>query len=232
MSLHATLAARETLTLGAPRLYREELESIARIIEGECDFFRIDFHDDRGRVSDSSAGFVDYYAQVGAGELLERLTISGSRGDLKITVSFAPSGSLVELTNPDNSARGAANQIRSLCRENKRISSSFMESGVAKVFLGLAMVAVVWVVFVGALGITGDNHFASTILTVSLIAGILPDSGLVSVPSGRAALINAPRSERPPWLKRHGKDVFLLFVGGCVGYGVNQIPEAVHLFGG
>lgn len=241
MALQTTRAARETLQLGILRLYREELEIIARIVEDESDDLHIEFHDDRGRVGGASGVFDEYQLQPSTEENLERLTITGTRGGTKLTVAFTPVDAELTLTDPDNSARGAANQIRNLCRKNRRMASRvYMNMPVVRyIMAGMGFVATL------ILGV----HLKGEGLVLPLTEGVFLDATL-SMPivvalasmgflafillslSRQPLLINAPRSERPSWLKRHGKDACLLFVGGCVGYGVNQIPEAVNLLGG
>lgn len=241
MALLPTRDKRESVDLGTPQLYREDLEQITRIVRDECaGQVIIEFFDDRARVGDDPSAFADHHAQEDTSELLERLKISGERGDTKIEVSFSPRDAQLVITNPDNSARGAAGQIQSLCRERRRRFGRLhlllsppiegLTARVAEIAGGATGLAVLLAINPELfIGVSLDPVWA--LLAGAVSALVLLTAFLVQDPGG-PALVNAPRLERPSWWQRHRKDVFLLLVGGCIGYGVNQIPALAQLLSG
>lgn len=238
MTLRPTRDERERIDLGTPRLYREDLEQITRIVRDECaGQVIIEFFDDRARIGDAPSAFADHHTQEDTSEILERLKISGERGDTKVEVSFSPRDAQLVITNPDNSVRGAAGQIQNLCRERRRRFGGVhlllspptegLAGRVAEIALGVTGTAVLIAINPElVIGVSLDPAWA--LLAGAVSALVLLTVFLVQDPSG-PALVNAPRLERPSWWQRHRKDLFLLLVGGCIGYGVNQIPALAQL---
>lgn len=222
MTLRTTRDERDSIDLGTPRLYREDLEQIARIVRDECDGqVTIEFFDKRGRVGDAPTAFAEHHAQEDTTENLERLTISGERGGTELEVSFSPAESRLIVTNPDNSARGAAGQIHQICVAHRRYRLRWLRLG----DIGLVAAG-------GALGVVlaGDWRVGLVSLVAAYTALSLP--WVRSWLEPRTLLVNAPRVERPSWWQRHRKDALLLLIGGCIGYGVNQVPALAQLLSG
>lgn len=71
------------------------------------------------------------------------------------------------------------------------------------------------------IGVSLDPAWA--LLAGAVSALVLLTAFLVQDPGG-PALVNAPRLERPSWWQCHRKDVFLLLVGGGIGYGGEPDP--------
>ena len=219
---------RTETPLRLARLYREELVEAARIVRDECGNVEIDFHDDRGTTGTAPEAF-DRFAATGGPERLQRLTITGRRGTTSLQLLIAPTEARVIVEEPDNSARGAAQQLVATCgapsppagyKIRRFLSALATGGGVA--FLALLFL---WWGSDSSDDAGADSLMAAFMLVVSFSLGVrvwrLP-------PPLKTVLINAPRAQRPTWWERHRKDALLLFIGGVVGgvigYFVNQLP--------
>ena len=237
MTLRPTRDEHDSIDLGAPQLYREDLEQIARIVRDECaGQVKIEFFDERGHVGDDPSAFTDHHAQDDTSEILRRLTISGERGNTKVEVSFSPSTAQLVVTNPDNSARGAASQIHALCQ--RRAHAVMAQRVSLRRFAVSAVLALGLAAGVGVdLLLDTARREALTWLAVLMFVLIILCAFLLvflfALDAVRGpVLVNAPRVERPSFWQRHRKDVALLVAGGCIGYGVNQIPALAQLLSG
>ncbi|WP_156365913.1 hypothetical protein [Nocardiopsis sp. NRRL B-16309] len=228
MTIEYSRAPEETIDLGNPLLYQEDLVQIARIVADECgDDFLIEFHDDRGAKAREPEGFSAY---AGSNEVvaLTRVTVSGHRGDLRIVVTLTPREAKINLTAPDNGLRGAAGQVKDICRLRSR--PSFNRELAAMVTSGILIATVS--IFVNVL----DQGVVPLVAAGIAVGGAL--LGYMRAQKGRASelagakLINAPRSESPTHWENH-RVVYIsntitgaitLVLGGVIGYFVNQIP--------
>lgn len=121
MTLEKSRDERISFKVDIPRLYREELREIARIIDGEFPGgLRIDFHDDLGQVG-SEPEDIDRYGEIeGISDNLKSITYFGRRDDTQLTFHLSGMKSELVVLNPDNGSRGAATQIRQICKDNRR----------------------------------------------------------------------------------------------------------------
>jgi hypothetical protein len=236
MPIHSSRAERVRYSLGTPRLYREELEEIARILYQECEHnLYIEFRDERGRIAGKPEDFAEYAQLDGTPEILKFLILVGQRGRTTMYVSFSPSGADLVVENPDNSARGAAMQIREICRENRRLMGPLARAGL----LAASLAAVVLLSIAASVVQQYGEWRQEAVILWALVIVIGPGGVLLislgksqaGVRTGACLLVNAPRSERPSWWERHRRDATALAIGGVIGYLVNQLPAMWSVLG-
>lgn len=230
MSLSERRAPVEAFDLGLPRLYREELVQIAKLIEDECDELEIAFHDDRERTGDRPTDFADYHAAPEAPERLDRLTLTGRRGTTELTAAFAPKEARVLVTAPDQSARGTAGLIRDLCRRNpatNRRRRTFMVTLSLVTYVVCMLFIAVTTGSAVVLAVYAITVFAVPVVSVGAL--YLVDLFGIYPVGDRVTLINAPRALRPTHLQKYGRTYLShavsLALGGIIGYVVNQFPS-------
>ncbi|MFD0773930.1 hypothetical protein ACFQZ2_08330 [Streptomonospora algeriensis] len=234
MTLHSSRAETVEFNLGFPRLYREELEEIARILREECESdLLIDFHDERGRTGTEPADFTHYAENHDSPEVLQRLTMSGARGTTRMLLEFSRSGNKLVITTPDNSSRGAAGQIREICRANRRLTWRTHPPddtwGVP-----LATLASMTTAASGAAAASrlfGDQAEEMPVMVGVVVAILFAVTAVVigGNVAARPLLINMPRSERPSLWQRHRRDSVTLVLGGVIGYLGSHIPSPWNL---
>ncbi|CAM3745826.1 hypothetical protein [Nocardiopsis rhodophaea] len=236
MPLEHRRAPEEATDLGIPRLYREGLTQIATIVRDECaGDLAIDFHDNLDTTGTAPGDFLTFSAQSDAPELLNRLTLTGNRGDTTITVDFTPWEARATVSNPDNSARGAVTQIQDLCRKSgsrTRPRISWPRRGSVMFATGLALIAFVVVAnYHRVLSPPANPRPPVVALFAPLIVGVAAGVWEGWNHGSRLApiLINAPRAERPTHWQKHQPtyiaSTISLLVGGAIGYVVNQLPR-------
>ncbi|XKK38877.1 hypothetical protein HFP72_31300 [Nocardiopsis sp. ARC36] len=207
------------------------MEDIAHIIARECSGnLHIDFHDDRERFGSEPADIARYAEVDGTPENLKGLTLTGKRGETVLTLDFSGWRPVLVILNPDNSIRGAAVQIRDICKANHRSKwTTFLKWAFG---VWTALFLLYYLLFSLIFWGWGSLLYEVTYIlgSTAIFASVALVLARIRVPS-RALLINMPRSERPSWWQRHRKDAALLLIGGVVGYLGNQLPELVEILG-
>jgi hypothetical protein len=209
-------------------LYREELVEAARIIRDECGNVEIDFHDDRGTTGTAPEAFARF-AATGGPERLQRLTITGRRGTTSLQLLIGPTEARVLVEEPDNAARGAMQQIATVCNSHPMPVGYAVRRFLSALLLG-GGAAFLSILFLRGSADNSNDVVSDSIMTAfALLVSFAVGVRIWRLPvSLKTVLVNVPRSQRPTWWERHRKDVLLLLIGGVIGgvigYFVNQIP--------
>ncbi|MER7506028.1 hypothetical protein AB0L05_41920 [Nonomuraea pusilla] len=241
MALRRTTLQIEVYSLGAIRLYREDLQAIAKAA-AELGTLRIQADDFAG---DDPDDFADLP------EKITELRIAAEKADsrTKIVVELSSKNATVTVTEPDTLASGIRARMQEICHARLRPlrwrPSTIPTSGttakkpmaadrwVATGAVGGATATTIMAAAAVREGTQPPSTLASALDSAALrmlpllsIAIILALVALVLSKSG-AILINAYQSDRPTFWQRKRDDIVIAFVsfwlGGLLGWFVNQI---------
>ncbi|OOC52614.1 MULTISPECIES: hypothetical protein [Nocardiopsis] len=231
MAVERVKKRRETHPLGRLKLYRDDMEAIARVL---AEFGTLSF-----LVNEEVSGNEpEDFAKI-RDELPERLDLvqmAATREGLHVVVEIGP-GAKVGLVEPDIAAYGALTRVQQICAPC-RMGRSW--------WLLLVLAAVCFVSVAGGIvALTlNERMFQETGLVSGVIALIFGGLGLgISGAAVRASsekggsevkdiILNVPRAERPTFGQRLVADGGVSFFwaavgligGGLIGYLVNQLP--------
>lgn len=231
MAVERIRERREVHELGRLKLYRDDLEAIARVL---AEFGTLHFTANN-EVSGSEPGdFAKMRDELP--ERLENVEMDATRGESAVRVDLG-TGSLVALIEPDMTARGVLTSIKEICdphRVGRRrfLWASLVAAGGAAIFGGLITTD----------AMNKGAQFGEALLTATVPAGMAALAGAAVVLNqalfgqkdahSRDVILNVPRAERPTFGQRLVADggvsafwtVVGLVCGGAIGYLVNQLP--------
>jgi hypothetical protein len=213
----------EIYRLGHVRLYRDDLEQIAKAV---AEVGPLKIACPPWELTDPSD-----FANPDLPERLPELTMTAEHGgtDAKVEVSLGREVAEVTLTEPVTLTLGVLNRIQQVCHQR------WWRWWIGRLRIG-DWVATLAIVFPGVLvmifDLSGIDLLDHAMLVFGgLILGALMISLLAwtknSSVSRKAVLINAYRADRPSFWQRSRDDwvigVVMLLLGGMLGYLVNQI---------
>lgn len=224
MAIQRIKERQETHKLGRLRLYRDDLEAMARAL--------MEFGDLKVMVNDEVmatepedlADLRDHLPeQFDRVELQATKEFNGGRSTVYVDLG---TGAKVLLVEPDMAARGVFNSVKEICAP-RRVSAPW--SGVGLVLMLVALVGTI------ALGLAGAEPQGWPMLTTM---GLLGVSVVITFWASRAPepsgdiILNVPRAERPTFGQRLFADggvsafwtVVGLVCGGFISWVVNQLP--------
>jgi hypothetical protein len=218
----------EMYRLGALKLYRDDLEQIARAV-AEVGHLRMTCGD--WEMNDPA----DLSANADLPEVLPVLEMMAERdeSDTTIRVSLSKLQAVVTLVEPDTLTEGVASRIMRLTSGKKRRFAAIMASkGVFWIPAGLMVIGLIFFI-IWLQTLTGGIRASRGLMIGSGIAAAIAFIGAVLSPAvvymagPGSILINAYRSDRPSFWKRTRDDWTVgaawALVGGVIGYLVNQI---------
>ncbi|MBQ1081579.1 MULTISPECIES: hypothetical protein [Nocardiopsis] len=219
---------QETYPLGRLKLYRDELEDIARVL---AEFGTLSFLVNEDEVSGNEP---EDFARM-ADELPDRLGLvqmSATKEETRVVVEIG-SDSRVVLIEPNNDAYGSLTRIKKICAPCRMnaplwVILSFVPAGIALALYN-------FVSFMG--GESKELETATSfLLAVSLVVMLVTivtyairgifDFTLES--ASRDIILNVNRAERPTFKERliadRGVALFWAVFGAILGYLGNQLP--------
>lgn len=208
---------QETERLGPLRLYRDDLEAIAKTLD-EFGDLEITVNGEV-RCSDPG-GFAELGNQLP--ERLESVVMEAAAGEAMVRVELGQ-GAKIEVIEPGLAARGAQARIKEICvpRVVRRGWRIFLY------FLLFVVFALLSPLLKEQLSSSQWTVLFSVVLAIFAFFS-LADIAIMEKNKLEDVILNVPRSERPPFIERlfadRGVSAFWTLVGGVIGYLANQIP--------
>jgi hypothetical protein len=220
MAVKRTHDRTETYPLGHVRLYRDDLEQIAKAV---AEVGPLKIACPPWELTDPSD-----FTDPDLPERLPDLTMAAERAgtDAKVNVSLGRELAEVTLTEPDTLTLGVLNRVQQVCRRRRWRWFGRLPLSDWVVMPALILLAVVSQDFVSIDLFDRALIALGGLVLVCMLIIVLPQRKNSSG-ARKAVLINAYRADRPSFWQRTRDDwiigVAMLLLGGVLGYLVNQL---------